>query len=64
MSEHGWLGDVILSMRGDISELKIDVKKLIETSAETKGRDKVVTGIISVCVTLATSLVVAWFKYK
>lgn len=45
--ENGWLKVVIEQMQDDMTEMKADVKQLLEEKAESKGKQYVVGALIS-----------------
>lgn len=47
MTEQGWLRVLIEQMQGDMTEMKADIKQLLEEKAETRGKQYVLIGMIS-----------------
>lgn len=59
MSENqGWLKVVIDQMQDDLTEMKADVKVLLETKAKNEGKVYVLAGLI----TIGINLLAAWLK--
>lgn len=56
MDDHGWLRVVIEQMQDDMTEMKSDIKLLLEAKAETKGKTYVIVGIITIAINLAAIL--------
>lgn len=47
MTEQGWLRVVIEQMQDDMTEMKADIKQLLEEKAESKGKQYVLIAMIS-----------------
>lgn len=53
---NGWLKVVIEQMQDDMTEMKADIKQLLEARAETRGKTYVIVGIITIAINLAAIL--------
>lgn len=58
MDQEKWLEKVIDKMQSDLTEMKADVKSLLEARAKNEGKMYVIVGII----TIGINLLAAWLK--
>lgn len=58
MDQEKWLEKVIDKMQADLTEMKADVKALLETKAKNEGKVYVLAGLI----TIGINLLAAWLK--
>lgn len=56
--DHGWLRVVIDQIQDDLTEMKADVKTLLEERAEKRGKVYVIVGLI----TVGINLLAAWLR--
>lgn len=58
MDQEKWLEKVIDKMQADLTEMKADVKTLLEEKAKNEGKMYVVVGLI----TIGINLLAAWLR--
>lgn len=60
METSGWLRVVVEQIQDDLTELKTDVKILLEERAEKRGKIYVMTGLITLAINLGAILFQAY----
>lgn len=60
MENNGWLKILVEKIQTDLTELKADVKVLLDERAEKRGKTYVVVGLI----TIGINLVAMWLQAK